>query len=57
MRWKRPLCDGTFSHTMQAADVLSGKLCVFGGLSTTLGLTDDFFFLNTGKEGNFFVFI
>eukprot|EP00475_Leptophrys_vorax_P028548 TRINITY_DN41372_c0_g1_i7.p1 TRINITY_DN41372_c0_g1~~TRINITY_DN41372_c0_g1_i7.p1 ORF type:complete len:358 (+),score=62.97 TRINITY_DN41372_c0_g1_i7:613-1686(+) len=46
MRWKRPLFDGSFQHEMQAAAEISGKLCVFGGLSST-GLMNDFFFLNT----------
>jgi hypothetical protein len=46
MRWKRPLYDGIFTHTLQAADTLSNKLCVFGGLSTTQGLLDEMLMLN-----------
>jgi len=47
MRWARPLFDGSFEHVMHASVVVSDKLLVFGGLSSTGTLLNDFFFANT----------
>jgi len=47
MQWKRPLFDCSFEHELHGATEISGKMAVFGGLSTNVGLLDDFFFLNT----------
>eukprot|EP00455_Lapot_gusevi_P015971 TRINITY_DN1814_c0_g1_i6.p1 TRINITY_DN1814_c0_g1~~TRINITY_DN1814_c0_g1_i6.p1 ORF type:complete len:429 (+),score=44.51 TRINITY_DN1814_c0_g1_i6:82-1368(+) len=47
MRWTRPLYEGQFEVQLHAADIVSEKMLVLGGLTATSGPIDDFYFINT----------